>query len=42
MTGQKNTLSSLIEKNIPQNFSLGDDYQCPIKGMGEATYKLDS
>jgi hypothetical protein len=42
MTGQKNTLSRLIEKDSPQKVSLGDDYQYPIKGMGEATYKLDS
>jgi hypothetical protein len=42
MTGQKNILSSLIEKDFPQNISLREDYQCPIKGMGESTYKLDS
>jgi hypothetical protein len=42
MTGQKNTLSSLIEKDSPQKVLLGVDYQYPIKGMGEATYKLDS
>jgi hypothetical protein len=42
MTGQNNTLSSLIEKGFPQKVSLGDDYQYPIKGMGETTYKLDS
>jgi hypothetical protein len=42
MTCQKNTLSSLIEKDPPQKVSLGDDYQYPIKGMDEATYKLDS
>jgi transposase InsO family protein len=42
MTGQKNTLSSLVEKNSSQKVSLGDDYQYPIKGLGEATYKLDS
>jgi hypothetical protein len=42
MTGQKDILSSLIEKELPQKVSLGDDYQYPIKGMGESTYKLDS
>jgi hypothetical protein len=42
MTGQKNTLSRIIDKEYPQKVSLGDDYQYPIKGMGEATYKLDS
>jgi transposase InsO family protein len=42
MTGHKNTLSSLIENDSPQKVSLGNDYQYPIKGMGEATYKLVS
>jgi hypothetical protein len=42
MTSQKNILSSLTEKESPQKVSLGDDYQYPIKGMGESTYKLDS
>jgi hypothetical protein len=42
MTGQEDILSSLIEKDFPQKISLGDDYQYPIKGMGESTYKLDS
>jgi hypothetical protein len=42
MTGQKDILSSLIEKEFPQKVSLGDDYQYPIKLMGESTYKLDS
>jgi len=42
MTGQKNILFSLIEKDFSQKISLGDDYQYHIKGMGEANYKLDS
>jgi hypothetical protein len=42
MTGQKDILSSLTEKDFPLKVSLGDDYQYPIKGMGESTYKLDS
>ena len=42
MAGQKKTLSKLEEKNSPQKVSLGDDYQYPIKGIGEASYKLDS
>ena len=42
MTGQKKTLSKLEEKNSPQKVSLGDDYQYPVKGIGEASYKLDS
>ena len=41
MTRQKKTLSKLQEKNSPQKVSLGDDYQYPIKGIGEASYKLD-
>ena len=35
-------MSKLEEKNSPQKVSLGDDYQYPIKGIGEASYKLDS
>jgi hypothetical protein len=42
MIGRKYILSSLIEKDFPQKVSLGDDYQYPIKGMGESTYKLNS
>ena len=39
MTGQKKTLSKLEENNSPQKVSVGDDYQYPIKGIGEASYK---
>ena len=42
MTRKKQTLSRLEEKNSPHNVSLGDDYQYPIKGIGESRYKLDS
>jgi hypothetical protein len=43
MTGQKDIISSLIEKEyFPRKVSLGYYYQYPIKGMGESTYKLDS
>jgi hypothetical protein len=42
MTGQRNILSYLTEKNFPQKVTLGDDYQYPIKGVGESNYKLDS
>ena len=42
MTRQKKILSKLEERNSPQKVSLGDDYQYPIKGIGEASYKLDS
>ena len=31
MTGHKNTLSNLIEKDSPQKVSLGSDYKYPIK-----------
>ena len=42
MTGQKKILSKIEEKNSPQKISLGDDYQYPKKGIGEASYKIDS
>ena len=42
MTGQRDILSCLTEKNFPQKVTLGDDYQYPIKGVGESNYKLDS
>ena len=42
MTGKKQTLSRLEEKSSPHKVSLGDDYQYPIKGIGESSYKLDS
>ena len=42
MIGQKDILSRLIEKDFPHKVSLGYNYQYPIKGMGESTYKLDS
>ena len=41
MTGQKKTLSRHEENNSPHKVSLGYDYQYPIKGIGEASYKLD-
>ena len=42
MIRKKQTLSRLEEKNSPQKVSLGDDYQYPIKGIGESSYKHDS
>ena len=42
MTGKKQIMSRLEEKNSPQKVSLGDDYQYPIKGIGESSYKIDS
>jgi hypothetical protein len=42
MTGYKDSLSNLTHKDSPHKVKLGDDYQYPIKGVGEASYKLDS
>ena len=42
MTGNKQTLSRFEEKHSPKKLSLGDDYQYPIKGIDESSYKLDS
>ena len=32
----------MSKHNSPHKVNLGDDYQYPIKGSGEASYKLDS
>jgi hypothetical protein len=42
MTGQRDILSCLSEKKFSQKVTLGDDYQYPIKGVGESNYKLNS
>ena len=42
MTGQRDILSCISEKKFSQNVTLGDDYQYPIKGVGESNYKLNS
>ena len=42
MTGYKDSLSCLVQKDSPHKVMLGDYSQYPIKGMGEASYKLDS
>jgi hypothetical protein len=42
MTGYKESLSYLVQKDSPHKVKLGDDYQYPIKGVGEASYKLNS
>ena len=42
MTGKKTTLSNIKHKNSSHKVSLGNDYQYPIKGIGESSYKLDS
>ena len=41
MTRKKQTLSRVEEKKSPKKVSLGYDYQYPIKGIGEESYKLD-
>ena len=38
MTGYKDYLSALVEKESHQKVTLGDDYQYPTKGVGEASY----
>ena len=42
MTGYKDSLTNLVQKDSPHKVNIGDDYQYPIKGVGEASYKLDS
>jgi hypothetical protein len=42
MTGYKDSFSELVQKDSPHKVKLGDDYQYPIKGVGEASYRLDS
>lgn len=41
-TGFQDSFSNLVQKDSPHKVNLGDDYQYPIKGVGEASYKLDS
>ena len=41
MTGFKESFVSLSEHESPRKVKLGDDYQYPIKGSGESSYKLD-
>ena len=42
MTGYKDSLACLAQKESPHKVILGQDSQYPIKGMGKASYKLDS
>jgi hypothetical protein len=42
MKGQRDILSCILEKKFSQKVTLGDDYQYPIKGVGESRYKLNS
>ena len=40
MTSHNDSLFCLTQNNYSHKVQLGDDYQYPIKGMGEASYKL--
>ena len=40
MTGFKNHLTHTTKEDSPYKVKLGDDYQYPIKGVGEASCKL--
>ena len=42
MTRFKESFVKLFEHESPHKVKLGDDYQHPIKGSGESSYKLDS
>jgi hypothetical protein len=41
MTGYEDSLSNLVHKYSPHKVKLGDDYQYPVKGVGESSYNLD-
>jgi hypothetical protein len=41
MIGQRDILSCISEKIFSQKVILGDDYQYPIKGVGESNYRLN-
>jgi hypothetical protein len=41
MTNYEDSLSKLVYRDSPHKVKLGDDYQYPIKGVGEASYKLN-
>ena len=42
MMGFKESFVKLSEHESPHKVKLGDDYQYPIKGSGESSYKVDS
>ena len=42
MIGFKESFVRLSEHESPHKVKLGDDYQYPIKGSGESSYKLES
>jgi len=37
MTSYQDSFSILVQKDSPHKVKLGDDYQYPIKGVGEAS-----
>ena len=41
MTGYKESFVNMFEHESPHKVKLGDDYQYPIKGSGENSYKLE-
>jgi hypothetical protein len=41
MKRQRNILSCISEKKFSQKVTLGDDYQYPIKGVGESNHKVN-
>ena len=40
MMGYKESFVKMSKHDSPHKVKLGDDYQYPIKGSGEASYKL--
>ena len=42
MMGFRESLVNISKHESPHKVKLVDDYQYPIKGSGEASYKLDS
>ena len=42
MMGYKESFVNMSEHDSPHKVKLGDDYQYPIKGSGESSYKIDS
>jgi hypothetical protein len=42
MIGRRDILSCISKKKFSLKVTLGDDYQYPIKGVGESNYKLNS
>ena len=42
MMGYKELFVNMSEHDSPHKVKHGDDYQYPIKGSGQASYKIDS